>query len=86
MSEIQVDQFFRADGSLTHIPAKASRKIAVLEVIAQKLNMGQRYSERELNEIILEFHSDTAALRRHMVEFKILERDRDSNYWLAQNN
>lgn len=83
MSAILVGQFFRADGTLTHIPAKASRKVAVLEVISKEFATGTKYSEKEVNEMILKFHPDTAAIRRHMIEYKILERDRESNYWLA---
>lgn len=85
MSGILVSQFFRADGTLTHIPAKASRKIAVLEVIAKVFVTGTKYPEKEVNELILKFHPDTAAIRRHMIEYKILERDRESNYWLAES-
>ena len=82
----QVDQFFRADGSLIHIPAKDSKKIEVLNRIAVNFSPGITYPERELNEILAKFHSDTAALRRHMIQFGILERDNASNYWLAKKD
>lgn len=85
MSAVLVGQFFRADGTLIHIPAKASRKVAVLEVISKEFSTGTKYPEKEVNEKILKFHPDTAAIRRHMIEYKILERDRESNYWLARS-
>jgi hypothetical protein len=36
-----------------------------------------------LNEIIAKYHPDTAALRRHMIEYGILARDAESVYWVA---
>jgi hypothetical protein len=33
---------------------------------------------------IAKFHPDTAALRRHMIECRILERDAESVYWVAE--
>ena len=82
MSE-QIDQFFRPDGSLITIPVKATKKIAVLHRIAQRLSPDVRYPEKALNEIIATFHPDTAAIRRHMIEYGILERDSGSVYWLS---
>ena len=83
MSE-QIDQFFKADGTLISIPAKGAKKIAVLMVIASNLSPGIKYPERELNAIIANFHDDTAAIRRYMIEYGILERDKASVYWLSR--
>ena len=82
-NEPQVEQFFEEDGSLKQIPAKQSKKIAVLKIIASSLEPNRRYSEKELNQLIAKFNDDTAAIRRHMIEFKILERDKESIYWLS---
>lgn len=79
-----IEQFFKSDGSLIHIPAKNSKKIEVLNRIATNLSDSIVYPERELNEILAKFHPDTAALRRHMIEFGILQRDSASNYWLKK--
>jgi hypothetical protein len=40
--------------------------------------------EKQLNEIIAKFHPDTAALRRHMIEYGILERNGESVYWAVK--
>ena len=74
MSE-QIDQFFRPDGTLISIPVKAAKKIAVLAHIAQELSPTTKYPEKELNLIIAKYHDDTAAIRRYMIEYGILERD-----------
>ena len=80
----QVDQFFDEFGALISIPAKQNKKLAVLRVIADALDANRKYSERELNEILLRFNDDTAAIRRHMIEFGIMERNKESFYWLKE--
>ena len=82
ISEVEIGQFFRPDGTLTHIPARLEKKLAILHHIAKDLSSDLKYPEKELNQIISKYHADTAAIRRHMVEFKILERDKQSVYWL----
>ena len=82
----QVAQFFDAKGALIQIPAKQSKKIEVLKKIAESFDPGKKYSEKELNEIILKFNKDTAAIRRHMIEFGILERNKESIYWLRNKD
>ena len=78
----QIDQFFRPDGSLISIPAKSVKRIAVLQHIASDLSPETKYPEKELNLIIAKYHDDTAAIRRYMIEYGILERDSESVYWL----
>jgi hypothetical protein len=34
---------------------------------------------------IAKYHADTAALRRHMIEYGILERDEESVYWVVRD-
>ncbi len=75
----QIDQFFRPDGTLISIPVKLPKKLAVLRHIAPDT----KYPEKQLNEIIAKFHPDTAALRRHMIEYGILERNGESVYWVS---
>jgi hypothetical protein len=71
----QIDQFFRPDGTLISIPVKLPKKLAVLRHIAAELSLDIKYPEKQLNEIIAKYHPDTAALRRYMIEYGILERD-----------
>ena len=82
----KIEQFFREDGTLISIPAKSSKRLAVLNRIAGEFAAGTKYSEKELNEIVARFHGDTAAIRRYMIENGIMERDRESMYWLPEQN
>ena len=78
---MSIDQFFSEDGSLISIPARSSKKIEVMKRIAEEFTVGVIYPEKDLNEIIARLHSDTAAIRRHMIEFGIMERNTKSEYW-----
>ena len=81
----KIEQFFNSDGTLISIPAKSSKRLAVLNRIAKEFAEGVRYSEIEVNEKISRFHEDTAAIRRYMIENQIMERDTTSTYWLRIN-
>ena len=81
----QIDQFFAPDGTLITIPVKSAKKIAVLKEIAKKLSPNTKYPEKELNAVIATYHPDTAAIRRHMIEYGILERDGGSVYWVVKS-
>ena len=71
--------FFR-DGRLTEVPAKESKRRIVLERIALEFEPGVRYDEREVNAIVGRFHTDHAAIRRHLVDGGFLDRDHGV-YW-----
>ena len=85
MKNQKIGQFFREDGTLINIPVKTSKKIAVLKLIAKDLAPELKYSEKDLNQIISKYHGDTAAIRRHMIEYQILNRDQNSIYWLNKD-
>lgn len=81
----KIAQFFAPDGTLISIPVKTLKRRAVLLRIAEGLSPHVKYSERDLNAHIEKFHPDTAALRRYMIENKILERTNEGVYWLADS-
>jgi hypothetical protein len=51
---------------------------------ARDLSPTTKYPEKELNAIIAKYHDDTAAIRRYMIEYGILERDAESVYWVSK--
>ena len=71
---------FLKDGRLVRIPAKQSKRLVVLDHIAGSFEVGVRYPEREVNEILGAFHDDYASLRRDLVDFGFLARD-GGTYW-----
>ncbi len=67
-------------GRLTHIPAQRKKFQVVLEKIVQEFEPEHRYPEREVNHILLEYHDDVAALRRGLIDFGLMQRER-GEYW-----
>ena len=71
---------FFADGRLTGVPAKLSKRLVVLDELAQSFEPGVRYPERDVNEILRRFHDDYAALRRYLIDASFLSRS-EGLYW-----
>lgn len=74
-----LDAFFEY-GRLTTIPAQRKKKRIILEEIVKDVLPDRRYSEQEINQIILRYHDDFCTLRRDMISEKLLDRDRNE-YW-----
>lgn len=71
-------------GQVTRWPTKPKEKTLVTEYLAGKFEVGQRYTEKEVNAILKAWHtfSDWALLRRELYERGFLERTPDgSHYW-----
>jgi hypothetical protein len=67
-------------GRLVHLPAKRSKRLVVLDELSQHFEPGQRYGEREVNDILRRFDDDTATLRRYLVDEGFLDRS-GGEYW-----
>ena len=67
--------FFR-DGRLVSIPARDKKKIVVLRHLLDLCFPEDRvYPEAEVNQRLALAHPDVAALRRYLVEFRLMTRD-----------
>jgi hypothetical protein len=78
--EARVLRAFVKDRRLTSIPAQRSKRLVILDLLAQDFEPGRRYSEAMVNLILGHWHADTASLRRHLVDEELLARDR-GQYW-----
>lgn len=67
--------FFR-HGRLTQIPGQLKKWQVVLEHMVEAFEPGRDYTEQELNQILWEFHSDVASIRRGFIETGLMERDK----------
>ena len=65
------------EGRLTGFPAKRRKKVYALFYLAEKLEQGRAYTERELGQALLQWHtfSDPATLRRELYDSFFLDRD-----------
>jgi hypothetical protein len=71
---------FLRDGKLESLPAKRSRRLQLLNEVAQAFEPGIRYTEREVNRRLAVMHDDYAALRRYLVDEELLDRAH-GEYW-----
>ena len=72
--------FFDPEGRLTTIPAKHTKRLVVLDALAQLFEPGERYLETEVNARLRGAHDDVAALRRYLVDEGFLSREAGV-YW-----
>jgi predicted transcriptional regulator len=77
--------FLLPDGSLKTIPAQRKKLEVVLRYIAQFFEKGQRYPEKQVNEMLKRFHEDTASLRRELVGYRLLNRQ-SGEYWRPEES
>ena len=75
--------FMDADGKLTAFPAKRKMKIYCLIYLAEKFEEEKDYTERQVNDLLLSWHTfaDPATLRRELYEYHFLDRSRDGKIY-----
>jgi DNA-binding HxlR family transcriptional regulator len=82
----ELRRFLDRSGKLTTWPPARQRdKLLILEYLASFFEPGRIYSEKEVNELLLQHSAfkDAAALRRALYEFRFMSRTRDgASYWL----
>lgn len=70
------------DGSIKQLPSEAGKLQVILEYLLQAFDTGNVYTEKEVNQIIRRYHTDTAGLRRDLIDRGMLQRKSDgSQYW-----
>ena len=82
-AQVEVDAFrdkvlqtFFRRGRLTRLPAQLKKQQVVLAHIVEAFEPERQYPEAEVNQILLEFHDDVAALRRGLISTGLMRRVR----------
>ena len=74
--------FLNADGTLKQIPPMGNKLLIILNFIVDAFAFDTNYTEKEVNNILRRFHVDTAALRRYLVDHRLMARASDgTKYW-----
>lgn len=75
--------FLDSNGKLTAFPAKRKMKLYCLLYLAQKIPADRDFTEREINDILLDWHTfaDPATLRRELYDYGFLDRSRDGKVY-----
>jgi ArsR family transcriptional regulator len=80
----KVLRVFMRDGVLSAIPAQMKKQQIILEEIVKAFEYERRYTEKEVNHILIDFNEDVAALRRGMIDFNLMERSQGI-YWRTRH-
>jgi DNA-binding transcriptional ArsR family regulator len=82
-----LETFMSPEGRLLQFPAQQKKEEAVLRYVVRAFEPGRRYSEKEINAMLSEFHEDTARLRRNLVVFGFMEREGGGgDYWRVEED
>ena len=74
--------YSRKDGRLKTIPAQKKKLDAILRHVVRSFDVGRRYGEKKVNEILGQYHEDTASLRRELVGSGLMKREGGGgDYW-----
>lgn len=68
------------DERLVQWPAKRAKRLVVLDHLAQLFEIGVRYTEPEVNDLLRPFNDDVATSRRYLVDEEFLDRG-EGRYW-----
>ena len=72
-------------GQLKSVPRQRKKRDVILRYLVAQFEPGLRYAEREVNEIISRTYDDYATLRRELVDARLLARERDVYWRVAQS-
>src|SRR5918997_6280279 len=61
---------------LRQIPASRKKRVIVLRRLLERFAPGRSYPESEVNDLLREAHDDVATLRRELVDYSFMVRDR----------
>lgn len=69
---------------LNEVPTQRAKRVVVLQRLALEFDVGRRYTEFEVNDILGAFHPDWSTLRRGLVDESLLDRETSGGgnlYW-----
>lgn len=65
---------------LKQIPTQQKKRLVILRWLVEKFEQDVTYTEKEVSERLRQYHPDYAALRRYMVENRLMARE-NGRYW-----
>lgn len=77
---VKVLRTFIKHGRLTQIPAQYKKRQIIMEEIVNDFEPDREYTEIEVNRILVEYHEDVAMLRRSLIDYKLMQREK-GKYW-----
>jgi hypothetical protein len=87
--QFNIKILFDEKGRVNRWPKKKIEKMEILRYIQRKMEIGKKYSETEINNIIMEWHTfgDYALVRREMYDNYLINRTKDGReYWVENSD
>lgn len=82
-----VRDYSKRDGSLKTLPSQRKKLDAILRYVVKSFDVGERYSEKRVNEVLSGYHEDTATLRRELVGCGLMKREGGGGeYWRVERD
>jgi DNA-binding transcriptional ArsR family regulator len=81
--EQKVLQTFLDGGRIKELPSRHKKRLVVLTWLANQFEMDVRYSEKEMNERLKQYNPDYASLRRYLIDYKFMQREKGI-YWRVE--
>lgn len=79
------EKYMRPDGSFLRIPRKEKEKLVLLRRLSGRFEAGKKYTQKEVDALLLTAHEDYAALRRYLIDYRFMRREPDgSAYWIDE--
>jgi len=72
-----IRNFFTSEGKLKSLPAQLKKKLIVLDHLVSQLENGRKYTEKEINAFIKNFHPDFATIRREFIMHQFMFRENE---------
>ncbi len=74
--------FLDTEGRIMSFPAQEKKFLVILKYVVQSFEPEIRYTEKEVNEILSRYNSDTALMRRYLVGYGFMDREGGGGcYW-----
>ena len=74
--------YLNADGTIRQLPQEGKKMLIILNFILDAFALDANYTEKEVNTILRRFHTDTATLRRNLIDYGFMARESDgTRYW-----
>jgi len=79
--------FLTSDGHIKEFPAQEKKLEVVLRYVLKSFEPGMRYTEKQVNDILMRFNKDYSFLRRSLIESRMLSREAGgASYWVTVGN
>lgn len=84
-SEKVLQNYLNGD-RLKELPASRKKRLVILEWLVSKFELKRAYSEPEVNQILANYYSDYATIRREFIGYRLMKRENGIYQRLTSNN